>query len=284
MSEKVYEILQEKILEKLEEGIVPWRRTWNATGGEPRNIITNAPYKGFNIFMLLCQGYTSPYWMTFNQIKQLKGKLKEGEGKKYTMITYWGTSKKKDENDDEERQYRFIRYYRVYNLDQTEGIKTKWEAKIPKYSNDPISNCEQVIEEMREFPEIDWGKNPAYFPSTDKVGMPPIDQFETAEDYYSVFFHELSHSTMSMQRMNRKKHSYAKEELIAEMSACFLCGATGIDTQTIDNHAAYIKTWVERIKSENVRMIVQAASEAQKVADWIQNINEFTEMKKDTAA
>ncbi|MCP4373996.1 MAG: DUF1738 domain-containing protein [Deltaproteobacteria bacterium] len=281
MSEKVYEIIQEKILQKIEEGVVPWQRTWEGGGGIPRNIISNKPYKGFNHIMLICQGFTSPYWMTFNQIKQLKGKLIEGEGKNYAIITYWKMLEKENEDGTVEKRFPMIRYYRVYNLEQTEGIKSKWEVEIPKYNhNDPIKNCEQVLAEMRDMPETKWGMSPCYIPSKDMIGMPKIKNFASASEYYAAYYHEMAHSTKAMQRMNRDKHSYAKEELIAEMSACFLCGMTGIDTATIDNQAAYLKSWAKRIKGENVKMIVQAASEAQKVSDWIMNINEFTEMKK----
>jgi len=279
MSTKVYEILQEKILEKLDEGVIPWRKTWVAGEGAPRNIITNKCYKGFNHMMLLCQGFSSPYWLTFNQIKQLKGTLIKGE--KSTIITYWGTSKKKDEDDDS--TYYFIKYYRVFNLNQTEGIVSKWEKEIPKYNNSPIKNCEQILKEMREFPEIHWGMKPCYSLTTDKIGMPKLNDFETPEQYYSVFFHEMAHSTKAMHRMNRDTYSYAKEELIAEISASYLCGMAGIDRHVIDNQAAYIASWKKRIKEESVKLMVQVASEGEKVSNWILNINEFTEMKKEAA-
>ena len=279
MSEKVYEILQEKILQKLEEGVIPWKKNWNEGYGFPKNIISNKAYKGFNHIMLICQGFTSPYWMTFNQIKQLKGRLKEGEGKNYAVITYWKLLKNEDKETGEEKKWPMIRYYRVYNLEQTEGITPKWDVSVPIYKNDPIENCEQILAEMKEPAPIIWGMKPCYIPSKDKIGMPPIDQFKTAGDYYDAYFHEVAHSTKAMQRMNRTNHSYAKEELIAEMSSCFLCGMAGIDQTLIDNQASYIQSWVKRIKGEDVKMIVQAASEAQKVSDWLLNINEFTEMK-----
>ncbi len=284
MSDKVYTILQEKILQKLAEGVIPWKKNWNECGGFPKNIISNKAYKGFNHIMLICQGFASPYWMTFNQIKQLKGKLKEGEGKNYAIITYWKLLKSEDKETGKEKSFPMIRYYRVYNLDQTEGITPKWKVEIPKYNNDPIENCERMLAEMREPAEIIWGMKPCYISAKDKIGMPEMDQFKTASDFYDALFHETAHSTKSMQRMNRDKHSYAKEELIAEMTSCFLCGMAGINQAVIDNQAAYLKGWVEKIKGENVKMIVQAASEAQKISDWILNINEFTEMKKGAAA
>ena len=272
-------------MQKLEEGVIPWKKNWAATGGFPKNIMTNKAYTGFNHIMLICQGFSSPYWMTFNQIKKLKGTLKEGEGKNYAMITYWKMLEKENTDGTIEKRFPMIRYYRVYNLAQTEGIKVKWEADIPKYNhNDPIKNCEQILEEMRDAPETIWGMNPCYIPAKDKIGMQKIEIFKSASDYYDAFFHERAHSTKSMQRMNRDKHSYAKEELIAEMASCFMCGMAGIDSAVIDNQASYIDGWVKKIKGENVKLIVQAASEAQKVANWIMNINEFTEMKKEAKA
>jgi antirestriction protein ArdC len=64
-------------------------------------------------------------------------------------------------------------------------------------------------------------------------------------------------------------HSYSKEELIAEMTSAFLCGISGIDTDAImENSAAYIDTWRRKI-SKDVRLVVQAAGQAQKAADKI---------------
>lgn len=282
MSTKVYEILRDKIIEKLDEGTIPWKMTWNAKYGPPKNMASNKRYRGFNLFMLLCQGYTSPYWMTYNQITQAGGTVKEDQTKEYTIINYWKMLKNVDKKTGEEtNRFPLIRYYRVYNLDQTENVRVpkRDEDIVTKYDNEPIENCEQIVSEMRDMPEIVWGKAPCYIPSQDRIGMPEMEHFIGAEQYYSVLFHEMAHSTKTIQRMNREKPSYAKEELIAEMSACFLCGTAGIETELIENTAAYIKGWRDKIIKNDVKLVVQAASEAQKVANWIMNISEFSEMK-----
>jgi antirestriction protein ArdC len=107
--------------------------------------------------------------------------------------------------------------------------------------------------------------------------MPSIGLFRSSEEYYSTFFHELTHSTGHKSRLGRDgfesvqsfgSESYSKEELVAEVGAAMLCGVTGIENRTLGNSAAYLKTWIERLKSDS-RLIVTAASAAQKAADYI---------------
>ena len=102
--------------------------------------------------------------------------------------------------------------------------------------------------------------------------------FGSAEEYYSTLFHELTHSTGHPSRIRREgieklntfgSESYSKEELIAEMGAAMLAGVTGIERKTLANSAAYLKSWIDVLKSD-VRMVVFAASQAQKAADYIQ--------------
>ena len=106
--------------------------------------------------------------------------------------------------------------------------------------------------------------------------MPALNSFDSSEEYYSVLFHEIAHSTGHETRLNRKgitelsrfgSHSYCFEELVAEMTSAFLCSSVGIEN-TIDNSAAYIQGWIKALK-ENKKMILIAASQAQKAADYI---------------
>jgi antirestriction protein ArdC len=107
--------------------------------------------------------------------------------------------------------------------------------------------------------------------------MPARGLFSAAEEYYSTLFHELTHSTGHSSRIGREgieilntfgSESYSKEELVAEMGAAMLCGVTGIAPATLQNSAAYLKTWIERLKADS-RLLVSAASAAQKAADYI---------------
>lgn len=281
MSAKVQKIVQEKILEMLEEGTVPWRKTWNIGQGFAKNIVSNNTYQGSNFFLLNCQGYTSPYWMTFKQAKDNGGYVKKGE--KSSIVTFWTTFKKKDPKTGEEidGSFPFMRFSRVWNLEQTENVKVpkREEDAIEKYDNDPIENCEQIIKEYKNMPTIKWGKSPCYSLDGDYIGMPTIDHFFSPEEYYAAFFHEMGHSTRHFTRLDRPKTSYAKEELVAEMTACFLCAEAGIETATIENQASYIKSWRDRIKKD-VKLVVEASSQAQKTANYIMNITNITKISK----
>ena len=108
--------------------------------------------------------------------------------------------------------------------------------------------------------------------------MPNPEYFESKEEYYSTLLHELMHSTGHPKRLDRKTltaedahkrgQDYGKEELIAEIGSAFLCARAGILSATFDNSLGYIKGWMETIKA-NPKMLIEAASHAQKGADWI---------------
>ena len=111
-----------------------------------------------------------------------------------------------------------------------------------------------------------------------RVLMPEASRFDTNEEYYSTLFHELSHATGHITRLNRSSvmdynafgsHVYSKEELIAEISTCFLCNEAQIHT-TFNNSVAYIQSWSRKLKSDS-NLILKAAGAAQKATDYIMN-------------
>ena len=106
--------------------------------------------------------------------------------------------------------------------------------------------------------------------------MPDPARFESEDGYFATVYHELVHATGSKSRLNRPtltesmgfgSDPYCKEELIAEMGAAFLCGQAGI-ANTIENSADYVKGWLEQLQNDR-SLIVQAAAQAQKAADFI---------------
>ena len=116
-----------------------------------------------------------------------------------------------------------------------------------------------------------------YTPLHDTVNMPVCGLFPKVEHYYSVLFQELTHSTGHWQRLHRQTFTdlcpfgstnYSKEELVAEMGAAFLCGVAGIANETVDNSAAYIQSWLTKLRNDT-RLIILAAAQAQKAADYI---------------
>jgi antirestriction protein ArdC len=107
--------------------------------------------------------------------------------------------------------------------------------------------------------------------------MPMRERFDSQESYYATLYHELTHATGHESRLNRAtltakagfgSNPYCKEELIAEMGAAFLCGHAEIAERTVDNSAAYLQNWLEQLRNDKT-LIVQAAAQAQKAADFI---------------
>ena len=74
----VYGIVTEKIINLLEQGVVPWRRPWTSTG-LPRNLVSKKPYRGVNVFLLSASKYVSPFWLTMRQANELGGHIRKGE-------------------------------------------------------------------------------------------------------------------------------------------------------------------------------------------------------------
>jgi len=173
-----------------------------------------------------------------------------------------------------------LRYYTVFNLKQTGGID---ESKIPSseaydHDFDPIGQAEKLIEFWSDKPEIRLNQSYAFYsPSGDYVGIPDPRTFFRDEQYYSTLFHEIVHSTGHINRTGRHEklpnhmfgsQDYSQEELVAEMGAAFLCYITGIQNSTIDNSAAYIKSWISKFK-EDKKMLLAASSMAEKAVDYI---------------
>ena len=107
--------------------------------------------------------------------------------------------------------------------------------------------------------------------------MPNPRTFFCDEQYYSTLYHEAVHSTGHVNRTGRHEklsdhkfgsQDYSQEELVAELGAAYLCYMTGIQNATIDNSAAYIKTWIGKFK-EDKKMLLIASSQAQKAVDYI---------------
>ena len=276
----VYEIITEQILERLKSGDIPWHRPW--IGGEaPKNLVSKKEYRGINTFLLGSSRYSSPYWLTFKQAQELGGTVKKGETS--SMVVFWKQIGVKKDDEITEKMIPLLRYYRVFNVEQCEGID---EKKIPMLNLNqdfqPIEQCEELVNGMQNKPSIKHEDSRAYYsPSNDYVNMPQKQAFDKEEFYYAVLFHELGHSTGHESRLARKNQGdwsafgtekYSKEELVAEMTAAMLCGVCGIENITIENHAAYIQSWLKKLK-DDPKMVVLAAAQAQKAADYIQNVN-----------
>ena len=291
----VYERVTERVTELLEQGVVPWQKPWHAKVGPPRNGVSGRFYRGLNVFMLSHAGFESPWWFTPKQVNDLGGHIIKGE--KVSWVHFFKPWIPKGdpadslevETDEVEistrRPILIIRAYRVVNLDQCAGPGIdKFRAKHPlaegpvNNDNDAIAACEQIVADMPQRPGIRYGGDKAFYrPWTDTVHMPRRNTFTSSEAFYSVLFHELSHSTGHEDRLNRKtltdgtpfgSATYSKEELVAEMGAAFLCATAGIDDPTIQNSAAYIHGWLKFLKADPKALVI-AGAQAQKASDFV---------------
>jgi antirestriction protein ArdC len=268
-----YEIVTESIIKQLESGVAPWRKPWRTQ--TPANLVSKKEYRGINIFLLASQGYGSRHWITYRQAQALGGTVREGQHGCKVVFWKFGEYRRENQEKEETESHKAIllRYYIVFNLEQCDGIKSTDSVRVIN----PLEQCESIVKGMPNPPEFAQDARPCYWPSTDTVGMPASSAFHAVEEYYSTLFHEIAHSTGHPFRVGREgimnhnpfgSEDYSKEELIAEMGAAMLCGAAGIESRTLVNSAAYLQTWINKLKSDS-RLIVSAASQAQKAADYI---------------
>lgn len=271
-----YKKITEIIINNLEQGDIVWRKPWkNSRLAE--NLSNGHVYRGMNQLLLLTLPYESRYFVTYKQAQELGGHVKKGE--KGHKIIFWKLITVKEENQQEEEEQKevpLMKFYTIFNIEQCEGIE---EPQKEKVKHNPIKKCDEIIEGYKNKPKVQNKGDRAYYnPVKDFVNVPKLKQFETVEDYYSVIFHELVHSTGHQNRLNRFENpntvfaseEYSKEELVAELGACFLSGQAEIEQKIIENSSAYIQGWIKALE-EDPTLIVSAAQKAQKAVDYILN-------------
>lgn len=279
----VYETITNRIIESLDKGIIPWRKEWKAGANvsTPTNYTTKKPYRGINVFSLLCNEFSSNEWMTYKQAQDAGFQVRKGS--KGSPIVFWKFDSKENTETGENERFAFARGYTVFNVEQIDGIPLSLPLDdAPAF--EPIQAADSMVDGyLARGPQLahDGGNKAFYSPTFDKVSMPKRESFTTPDAYYSTLFHELAHSTGHETRLKRLdgvgqfsfgSESYSKEELIAEFGAAFLCAQTGIVNPSVtDNHTAYIQNWIAVLKNDK-NMAVQAAQRAQKAADLIRGI------------
>ncbi|MED4852228.1 zincin-like metallopeptidase domain-containing protein [Caldifermentibacillus hisashii] len=268
MSQKIYEMVTERIIEKLEQGVVPWKRPFIKHPAV--NWRTQKPYKGVNRLLLDGGEYA-----TFKQIKEAGGKVKSGE--KAQIVIFWKWIEIENE-EGEIKKFPLLRYYSVFEINtQCEGLESK---RMDTFEHEPLEKCEEIVKGYENAPEIRHVSGRAYYrPADDIINVPGMKDFEKVEEYYSTLFHEMIHSTGHESRLNRSgvrdlsenpfgSEIYSKEELVAEIGASMLCGIAGIENNTIDNSANYIQSWLEKLKNDK-KLIVHASQQAEKACNYI---------------
>lgn len=284
----VYSRVTSHIVAELERGVCPWLKPWNAenaAGRITRPLRHNGqPYNGINILMLWAsaemQGYSCPFWLTFQQAKELGGNVKKGEHG--SPVVYASTFKKKEQAEDgreTEEEIPFLKEYTVFNADQCEALPKHFFtlAEPPKEKIERIERAETFYVNTKA--DIRTGGNRAYYAiEADYVQMPPLETFRDTESHAATLAHELTHWTRHTTRLNRDfgrkrwgDEGYAMEELVAELGSAFLCADLHITPEIRDDHAAYIGNWLKVLKDDK-RAIFSAASHASKAVEFLHSL------------
>ena len=285
MKNTVFEIATQRIISLLESGVNPWRKPWSASSRiQPMNYHSKRSYSGINFFLLSM--LEDPYFLTFKQIQARGGKVKKGAKSEIVFFWLWtffdGNGNKVKEESQAVKKVPTLRYYRVFNAPDIEGIKFEYPPVEPLKPNEQIERIDAAIK--RTGAKIQHKENQAYYsPLRDFINMPEIGRFENSDFYYSTLFHELGHWTGASSRLDREiknsfgSEQYSKEELVAEMTSAFLCAKFGIDNNDLTgNSAAYLQGWIKALKGDS-KLIITAATAAKKAFTFIDEKMEVVE-------
>ena len=299
--------VKETLLEGLKQDGLKWFKPWKAGDNYPINNNSGRVYRGFNTFILnaeMRKGYEHNEWDTFKGISSREGKVIKGQ--KGTDVYLWLVSyiakggsntwyktkaecmRKEGVSEQDVIPNFNLRFYKVWNIGQCEGLKPRRLPAGNEIDIKPIESCEAIVSDYRaanpklDISEIDQDQA-FYRPSTDSITMPLKKQFDKVDRFYHTLFHEMVHSTGHESRLNRKgvaqtqvlrktKHDYAFEELIAESGAMMLSGYAGICTDTeLDEKQsqAYVNGWVKAVKQADEKAVISALTQSQKATDYI---------------
>jgi len=287
----IYTRITDQIVGQLEKGVKPWTQPWQAghsAGHVSRPLRHNGqPYSGINVLTLWASamecGFEEPLWMTFRQARELGGHVRKGE--KGSPVVYANTLVKTEldeqTGDETEQAIPFMKGYTVFNVDQIDELPGHFYAK-PEFTHElpeRIDHAEAFFDALGA--EILNGGSSAYYSvKTDHIQMPSFELFFSAESYYATLAHEATHWTRHPKRLDRDfgrkrfgDEGYAREELVAELGAAFLCADLGLRCEDRADHAAYIGSWLEVLKNDK-RAIFSAAAHAQRATDFLHSRQE----------
>lgn len=284
----VYRHVTETLLAALEAGIRPWFQPW-ASGHHQAGPISRplrhngTAYKGINTLMLwwaaMEAGYTAPYWMTYKQAQELGGQVRKGE---HGTLVVFANAMTKTETDaktgeDVEIEIPYMKGYTVFNVEQIDGLPERFYARVEKQPTDENQRHAQFDAFFKATgADIRHGGHRAFYHvKEDFIQMPPFSTFYQVEGYYTTLAHETAHWTRHPSRLAREfgqqrwgDAAYAMEELVAEITSAFIGAEMGIAPQVMEDHAAYIGSWLKVLQADK-KAIFTAASYAQKAADFL---------------
>ena len=279
MGKSVYEMVTERIISQLENGIIPWEKPWSGIQSGAYNRISKKPYSLLNQMLLNHEGE----YATFKQWTDIGGHVHKGA--KSEIVVFWKIQPVEEILEDgtkEVKQIPLLRYFNVFHISQVDGVEPLSKDELKDI--EPIEKAESILHDYwnREGIEIEHtASDDAYYsPSRDLIHLPLFEQFKDANEYYSTAFHESVHSTMKESRCNRAEdrkgklvafgsNEYSKEELVAEIGSANLMNILGIESdKSFRNSTAYIQGWLSKLRND-VKFIVSASGKAEKAVMYI---------------
>ena len=281
--QNAFDRITARIVESLESGTAPWRKPWSngnpdSTGTVPCGAVSGRPYNGLNRLVLtmeaLEKGYASNLWITPKAAMEAGLDIK---GTKTTEIAFWKRStyiKRDESGNKEEKASLLARSYRVLNLEQCQGDKSKFTHREPQQIVITTTEMATAILTGLGLRAVDHGGDRAFYaPSLDAIKMPPLQAFASDEAYKATLLHEAGHATGAAHRLNREfgarfgDQRYAFEELVAELTSVFVGDVMNLPCD-VPNHASYLAGWITVLKSDS-KAILTASSKAQAAANMI---------------
>ena len=286
---KLQQQLAEQFLHILEEEKLDWRKEWSGISERPYNPISKTVYHGSNYFSLLLtsmvKGYQDPRWCTFAQIKEQGWTLKAGKGQS-AKIEFWYPYDREQKKSISWQEFRevggqindryqlYSRAYSVYNGDMIIGIP---KLEVRQNEIQPVELVDTISRNMGVPISYHQTARAFYRPIEDRIYLPYRQQFNSEYAYASTALHELSHATGAEHRLNRKQggefgtEPYAYEELVAEISSCFLSSELpmGQTEEHLKNHKAYVQSWIQGIK-EQPEALFRAVKDAEQAAAYLE--------------
>ena len=297
----VYGIITERIIAELENGRIPWHKPWIASGSGAVAFrwIDGKPYSLLNQCLLEKPGE----YISWKQIQAENAKLqkknkddktlfcKVRKGEESRIVVGWYPKKLQPTQKEIERANELgitakVKvlpipiFYNVWHIDQVDGINPKKEPPVFPNGVEADEKAEGIIKDYVEREKISLnfveGDSAYYSPAMDSIVLPTKAQFKNTAEYYGTAFHEMTHSTGHVSRLNRieKKaafgnEEYSKEELVAEIGSAVLLNQCGLETESsAKNNAAYIQSWLRVLKNDK-KMIFGASSRAEKAVKFI---------------
>ena len=268
---------------------------WEKMFGENINAFnstTNNRYRGINQLMLSftseCKKYKNNIWASYKQWQSIGGQVKTGS--KGTGIVFYKPSKfrnpKKDETPNTKHglvktQWSVLRASTVFNVDQVDLTNSEYKIPVVKFGKQySIKEIDSFIKSTNVTVKHD-DNNRCFF-SHDKnfINMTSKEFFKDTKDsdatvnYYSVFFHELTHATGHKNRLDRKDKfdndhtkSYAFEELIAETGSVLFGKHFKIEKTVRPSHAQYLNSWIKALQND-YNFLTSAIAQASRAFEY----------------